>query len=668
MDLIHCNKDFVDVNVMKNFDMDMANGSSENDFKIKLNKDAHCCERGDFVYVEGTEFGGVIDQIEVSTSDDSVAYGGITWIGLVKNRIICPPVGYDYYVVSGNASNSLRTILAYVGLDEFIEVDDADPDDEIQIPQTNMDRFCNAYDGFSKIIRDYGGKITFNFHSHKLHVKIGKFQILESLNVIDGNFDYSAIKNGRKINHIIACGKGELKDRAVIHLYADEFGEIQPYSIENPIKDSDYIFDDRNKKIFGKNENVLLYENTGAETIYNYEKLTSEPADWNTIDFRTANYYEKSKSESGSESWIKVEPVVSTSGTVLKKQPADWESNFQSYCILNTDGNFINVSKVARYEEVKTQPSGWSSNYREYYTYDSVNDSYSNVRADSQPYYAGYGYSIASLDWERNYSKYFIKKHTSQGDVYEQVATKYVDYTYVLKYESECSDILVEFKNLDSYIVKSWTYTEWDEKGEYPVRNRIIKNCTIEKVYETYGVGHDWTETYVIAEIRNMIRSNWLPFGKLSKRVHGNFPPDLRETMDASSDGIVYMKLTRAVAPNFATLGGVYRRIQDGAPTFQTGKYYKMSTEYKSPKFRSGVFYEQFEDRYKNLVAYAIEKYNEENGKDEISIDVNSNRGIDLGDLIYVEDEITGIRTMQYVTKKILNMSDNEFEISYEVG
>lgn len=102
MDLIYMNSNLEDVGVMKDFAFDLAFGADENDFECRINRNMHCCEGGYFLYMEGTEYGGIIDDIETDTDANEIVYHGRTWHGILNSKILEPPmyknlIPFPYY-------------------------------------------------------------------------------------------------------------------------------------------------------------------------------------------------------------------------------------------------------------------------------------------------------------------------------------------------------------------------------------------------------------------------------------------------------------------------------------------------------------------------------------------------------------------------------------------
>ena len=90
MDLIYMNSSKEDVGVLMNYDFDLAFGADENNFECHISSKAHCCDHGYYLYIEGTEYGGIVDDIQVKTEDNEVVYCGRTWHGILGSKVIMP--------------------------------------------------------------------------------------------------------------------------------------------------------------------------------------------------------------------------------------------------------------------------------------------------------------------------------------------------------------------------------------------------------------------------------------------------------------------------------------------------------------------------------------------------------------------------------------------------
>ena len=248
MDLIYANNNKEDIGVMKNYTFDLAYGYDENDFELKTNINNHVCEPGYILYIEGTEYGGIIDSIRVKTSSEELYYMGKTWHGILQSKILEPDTEEDYLMCDGEANKVLESLIERMGLADLFKASDSISG--ITINNYKMYRYINGYEGIKKMLSSVGGKL-------KIYFQDG-FVVLSAETLIDystdeefesSQIDFDVKKHYKPINHMICLGKGELKDRTVIHLYADSKGNIS-----------------RSQTLFGLDEVTSVYDNANCES------------------------------------------------------------------------------------------------------------------------------------------------------------------------------------------------------------------------------------------------------------------------------------------------------------------------------------------------------------------------------------------------------------------
>ena len=121
MDLIYMNSAKEDIGVLMDYEFDLAFGTDENNFECRIDSNAHCCEHGYFLYIEGTEYGGIIDALESITANEEVIYTGRTWHGILNSKIIEPDSGKSHLIVSGEANEILASLIERLGLSDLFE-------------------------------------------------------------------------------------------------------------------------------------------------------------------------------------------------------------------------------------------------------------------------------------------------------------------------------------------------------------------------------------------------------------------------------------------------------------------------------------------------------------------------------------------------------------------
>ena len=226
MDLIYMNSSMKGIGVMKAYDFDLAFGSDENDFELKVDVSNHCCEAGYYVHIIGTEYGGIIDAVASDTETGEVTYTGRTWHGILNSKVICPDAGQDYFItLSSNANRVIDDLIYQLNLTSIFESDSSAS--TLTIDGYKMPRYIAGYDGIVKMLQTVSGKLIMSFNGKK--IILSAVPIVDYTNdgiIASGVMSFQVKKTSKKINHLICLGQGELKDRTVVHLYADDSGSI----------------------------------------------------------------------------------------------------------------------------------------------------------------------------------------------------------------------------------------------------------------------------------------------------------------------------------------------------------------------------------------------------------------------------------------------------------
>ena len=229
---------------------DFEIGDEENSFLITCNRSEwETVPEKARIYIPGTEYGGIYKRLESNTKDNSVSVGGYTWRGLLQNKVIQPPSGADYATDSGeiNAIIARRVQAALPGLFVGSAVSTG-----VSV-NYQYTRYCTLYNGLKDMLKSVGYKMRIAYDQTLCKVVVDAVPIVDYSAQIeyssDMNANYSMVLDKMGINHLICLGLGELKDRTVIHLYADVNGVIS-----------------RTQTQFGSDEVTNVYDYAGAET------------------------------------------------------------------------------------------------------------------------------------------------------------------------------------------------------------------------------------------------------------------------------------------------------------------------------------------------------------------------------------------------------------------
>lgn len=230
--------------------VDMELNDGDRDFEISvsaLNYDK-CMTYGCRVFVPGTEFGGVLGELNTSTAKDSVSWKGYTWRGMLHRKLIIPPSGQDYYTASGELNTILRSLIEprFEGL--FVV---PDTDTNVAIGSWKFERFCTLLDGIVKMLKSVGYRLNIKYNQGEPNgvgwVEVQAVPIVDHSEELelsqDSGIDFRMSDKQNGVNHLVVGGKGELQDRNIIDLYVQADGTIGHEKYYTGVDEVEYFYE-----------------------------------------------------------------------------------------------------------------------------------------------------------------------------------------------------------------------------------------------------------------------------------------------------------------------------------------------------------------------------------------------------------------------------------------
>lgn len=247
-------------NAEKNLDLDLGD---TNDFEIRLdliNWDSSHLNYGTLIYIPGTEYGGIVGDIQTLTKSNSVVIRGDTWRGLMTKKIIEPPAGKDYLVLSGELNAIIRQLVGsqFGGLFSISSINTG-----VNLTNYQFERHCTLLYGIEKMLASVGHRIAIQYiqgdYAEPGYVELQAVPVQNYADTTEFSQDckvHFTVRDYRRgINHLICLGKGELKDRTVLHLYVQKDGSIG-----------------KSKYYTGLDERVAIYDYSSVEDIKQLEE------------------------------------------------------------------------------------------------------------------------------------------------------------------------------------------------------------------------------------------------------------------------------------------------------------------------------------------------------------------------------------------------------------
>lgn len=726
--LIYTNGERKDLGVLQDYSFDMCYGDSDNTFECKIQKYNPALSADEpltqdsVLYIEFTEYGGIVDKKTVDTKNGEVILAGRTWHGFLNSFVIEPKKGKAYRTYQGEANTVIAQIIRNIGLGSWFTVENEDSG--ITIPYTTV-RYEKAYDCIMSMLLAEDAKLIMWYQNRD--DTLGKVHLKAVSRVNTGAFEdfdtsqtpFKAGKAFNKVNDLICLGQGSGKKRAVIHLHADDNGGILPYCRTNPKQDSDYYTDLEalaestnpediaNYQIISANmltgdkRYSHIYDYPSAEITTNYLVLTSRPSNWEDV---YTKYYYRDDSQTDNP-FVKFEREYHDEYHLLTEKPKNWEKYYKKYYVKehNADTTLQKVEDGEEaviyrpntdydgYEGLKTVNANQWKNYFEkesktdkdlYYEKVPTMDNYEfrKVEPVQTDEYHLYEEDEPPFDWKTNYGSYY--RAVSDG-------TSYRNYEPIPGIEKE------------KYKLTTIPPTTWPtDYGSYYIKMK--RDRTINNVY--YKVGEYITVSQAVNDgiidgyyNDGNIRYEYPKWKKKTyyRREIKTYTPDYEHFYQPPGTLVPYVqpfyKTTKAKAPRFVS-GKYYKKYvsvvpmwkpqvenwvpvvdpQTGEATWQLledfgGYYEKIAHVETIPTFEDQTVYYPVEDRFAELCAAGVKKLAEISDTDSLEISLALESDYDVGDIVGSVDMETGIDVTKQILRKVIKIKKGILSINYEV-
>lgn len=689
VDIIYATPDKEDVGILSEYQIDLAYGRDENNFVITMPLRQRELSYGYFICCrEDANIGGIIDDIEVKSASRQILYKGRTWHGIMAGKIVEPKQNNDYYVASGDANTVIANLIDHTDISMFFTV--SSKASNITIPNYQA-RYSDLYSVLLDMLSKSYAKLMLNV------VYVPKFKIeLSAVPYADyysddewstSNRDFDAEHCEIPVNHIICLGRGNLKDRKVIHLFSDGVNVLRYIKKSDVYQDDtltnytlvDTVADytklpqasaDRNGQMYGLyNGTVYRCENQGSWKWVKQANLEARPSNeiYEDADYildKGMQYWKGEKERAIVFDYGNAE--VTENYVIVDSKPSDWNDKYWSYYRKNNNGYAsIEVDKVYKYLLLTSQPDDWTAGASRYFVL--VDGQYTHVELVE-----GGGYVLTQsqpADWNDAYGTYFIL----EDGVYNPVQ----GVNQSTPHGIEASHIADWNTNYSNYYTRTYDGVQWVYTA--------VSSVPEDRYMPQFSQPGDWFTNY---------GKYYERFANLTTRQYEwrNVQPEYRTVMGKSVPGAPQWKLykystkyTINVAPPTSNYGTVYYFTSETvAPTWWVNRYYDKDDGYHSPTWQENTYYEyreteqvpafgmgiyeKKEDNFKALVENGIKKFTEYLQRDKISITLNPIEQYDIGDVVGAKDEVTGLTVVQPISKKIFKITGDKKSISYETG
>ena len=242
MEFVIADKDGRNLRQIVECEADLAYGDDENDFELTCDPSI-APKEGDIVDCDGTEYGGVVDEVESDTATRLVTARGRTFHGILAGKRLVPDSGKKAVTVSGTAKAVMQSLITRFKLSPmFVAVDGAGGN-----VSYTFERFGDAYSGIRAMAKAHSLRLSLVYSDGRVEASLVPVRSLGD-KVDSDLMDFTVSRIARRTNHLVCGGTGEQENRKVVHFYADADGKVS-----------------KTQSLFGVDEIAAFYDYSNAD-------------------------------------------------------------------------------------------------------------------------------------------------------------------------------------------------------------------------------------------------------------------------------------------------------------------------------------------------------------------------------------------------------------------
>lgn len=661
-----------EIGQLLDYKIDLAYGSDENDYTLDTIEQK--MSLGDMWVIEETEYGGIVDKIDAKSNNPTLKYSGRSLQGILAGYHTSQ-IGRSatFFLTSDRikVAGTVSAILAEIKSTFLLPFEVEGTDDEIN---EETDRFMDLYSFFKEIFEKNTLKIKFSYSKETGFV-------LSVVNAIDFSKNQAedltelttSLTIGKYVpNHYIGINRDGENVR-IKHFFADDQHNFDGFYRldeihDTPVYDEEYERFNSEQKIFGKDEIVEVIENNSVVTNYDVvtEKNTNEqgltegntifyhgvPFDWTT---NYTDYYYKEVDAEGNESYKNFEvheefkPYTPESNwaeiwqNYYKKSNGNYMQLTEADCTV-TDNGYYGLKKNVIQDVVFGEKFDdfWMKNFNKFFTRQRINNQWVYFSVQGEPVYYYSKQTKKPSDWNEQKGNYYIQWQRPCWDVYaeRQQGGKWVKIGDTIRILDSLSNGSPDGKKTFADYFSSNSTKQ--QRKTIPPKNGTRWTVSSKKTYFNKKV----TVDYYCQELKIKLNKIKWESGKFFLRIEaGKKAPKFE-------NGIYFGKAPDTISSYPPTSGTYYQKGDFLAEPFALGKVYK-----------------KVEDHYSGIVKKIQESMEKYLSKTQsLKADFSPNHGeYDVGDIVAGRHPLTNEFLFCKISKKIVKVTPNKTEISYDV-
>lgn len=224
---------------------DFAIGTKNN---FELSIPPSTVSRDSYLMLEDSEFGGIVDGVELDTTLDYDVVTGRTWQGILESNKVKPDQGQSHLILSGEANSLLQQLIDRLGLG-FCMVASTE-NSGYAVSGFAVSRLGDSMGGYTvmrTMLASVGAKLRLSYSSALRRVVLSAVKQESYIdNGIDGDRHGVALSISRPCNHLHCMGSGTGASRITLDLYADDDGVVSKTQTLFGVKHKEEVYESPN--------------------------------------------------------------------------------------------------------------------------------------------------------------------------------------------------------------------------------------------------------------------------------------------------------------------------------------------------------------------------------------------------------------------------------------